>query len=581
MDNRRLLLAALLSMGVLLLWQYLVPAPEPAPAPAPSPAAAPPGAVAVAAEAGAASPAAAPPAVATRARELPGEPVEAPAEARVVLENAELRAEFSNRGAQLVSLVVKGKTADGGEPLELVRPRPEPPYPFALVDAAGTPAPSESALHQVERGAAGGSEEVTFRYRGPAGAALKRFRLHADGRLDYTIEAEPGGFGVLIGPGVRAFTRADLDNRQKRRSAVWAVAGEVEVLDARAADEPVRLPGGGLEWVGLEDAYFLAVLMPAEGLAEARLEPVLQVPGERPTAFATRALPADGELGREDAKLPRDLRLVLASDDGRLAGTSYWGPKQYDRLAATPWRLERTVQWGWLGFIARPMLRGLQWIHAHLVPNYGWSIVILTTILKIALLPLSISAFKSMRKMQKLNPRMQAIREKWRGKLRDKQGRFNPEAQRQMNEEIMGLYRQEGANPAGGCLPILVQLPIFFAFYTLLSTTVELWNAPWIGWIKDLSEHDPYFVLPILMGVSQVVQQKMTPPPPDPVQRKIIQAMPIVFTFFSLWFASGLVLYWLTNNLGSIAQQMLYNSFKDHHPEGGAPAPPAKAGRKA
>ena len=580
MDNRRLLFAALLSMGVLLLWQYLVPPPEPQRPPLPAPASpAGPGApapgTAVTPEA---APAAAP--AATAARDLPAEPVEAAAESRIVLENAELRAEFTNRGAQLVSLVVKGKTADSGEPLELVRPRPAPPYPFALLGADGAAAPFEAALYEPTRSATTGGEELVFRYRGALGASYKRFLLHGDGRLDFVVEADAGGFGLLVGPGLRAFTRADLDNRQKRRSAVWATAGEVEVLDARAAEETQRLAGGALEWIGLEDAYFLSVLVPEQGVAEARLEPQLLEPTDAPTAFSARPFPADGELGREDAKLPRDLRLVLTAANGRVAGTSYWGPKQYDRLAAMPWGLERTVQWGWLGVIARPMLRALQWIHAHLVANYGWSIVLLTTFLKIALLPLSISAFKSMRKMQKLNPRMQAIREKWRGKLRDKQGRFNPEAQRQMNEEIMGLYRQEGANPAGGCLPILVQLPIFFAFYTLLSTTVELWNAPWIGWIKDLSEHDPFFVLPILMGVSQVVQQRMTPPPPDPVQRKIIQAMPVVFTFFSLWFASGLVLYWLTNNLWSIVQQMLYNSFKDHHPEGAVPAP-AKGGRKA
>jgi YidC/Oxa1 family membrane protein insertase len=580
LDNRRLLIAALLSMGVLLLWQYLVPPPEPPRPPQPAPASAA-GPAAAPAPGAAALPEAVPAAPApSAARDLSAEPVEAEGEARIVLENAELRAEFTNRGAQLVSLVVKGKTADGGEPLELVRPRPTPPYPFALLGTDGNAAPIEAALYAPTRSASAGGEELVFRYRGALGAATKRFLLHGDGRMDFAVEADAGGFGLLVGPGLRAFTRADLDNRQKRRSAVWAAAGEVEVLDARAAEETLRLPGAGLEWIGLEDAYFLSVLVPEQGVAEARLEPLLLVPTDAPTAFAARPFPADGELGREDAKLPRELRLVLAAANGRIAGTSYWGPKQYDRLAATPWGLERTVQWGWLGVIARPMLRALQWIHAHLVPNYGWSIVILTTILKIALLPLSISAFKSMRKMQKLNPRMQAIREKWRGKLRDKQGRFNPEAQRQMNEEIMGLYRQEGANPAGGCLPILVQLPIFFAFYTLLSTTVELWNAPWIGWIKDLSEHDPYFVLPILMGVSQVVQQRMTPPPPDPVQRKIIQAMPVVFTFFSLWFASGLVLYWLTNNLWSIVQQMLYNSFKDHHPESAPPAP-AKGGRKA
>lgn len=576
-------------MGVLLLWQFLVPAPEPPRPPAPAPSAAGPaapsaGAVATGAPGAAAAPAEAAPVPpgAGDARELPVEPVEAAAESRVVLENAELRAEFTNRGAQLVSLVVKGKSADGGAPLELVRPRPTPPYPFGLLDSGGAPAPVDGALYEIARASSAAGEEVVFRYRGSLGAGWKRFRLHGDGRMDFAVEADAGGFGVLIGPGVRAFTREELASRQKRRGAVWATAGEVEVLDARAADETVRLAGGALDWIGLEDAFFLAVLVPDEGVAEARLEPLLLTPAEGPTSFATKPFPADGELAREDAKLPRDLRLVLTAAHGHIAGTSYWGPKQYDRLAATPWGLERTVQWGWLGMIALPMLKALQWIHAHVVPNYGWSIVILTTVLKLALLPLSIAAFKSMRKMQKLNPRMQAIREKWRGKLRDKQGRFNPEAQRQMNEEIMGLYRQEGANPAGGCLPILVQLPIFFAFYTLLSTTVELWNAPWIGWIKDLSEHDPYFVLPILMGASQVVQQRMTPPPPDPVQRKLIQAMPVVFTFFSLWFASGLVLYWLTNNLWSIAQQMLYNSFKDHHPEGSAAAPvPAKGGRKS
>jgi YidC/Oxa1 family membrane protein insertase len=232
-----------------------------------------------------------------------------------------------------------------------------------------------------------------------------------------------------------------------------------------------------------------------------------------------------------------------------------------------PWGLERTVHWGMLGFLAQPLLRALQWIHAQIVPNYGWAIVILTALLKIVLLPLSLASFKSMRKMQKLNPRMQAIREKWRGKLRDKNGRFVPDAQRQMNEEIMGVYRAEGVNPVGGCLPVLVQLPIFFAFYQLLSTAVELWHSPWLLWVKDLTAPDAYYVLPLIMGATQVIQQRMTPPPPDPIQRKMIQAMPFVFTIFSLGFASGLVLYWLTNNVLSIVQQKLYNDYQDRHQE--------------
>lgn len=579
MDNRRLLLAALLSMGVLLLWQMLAPAPEPRPVPPAAPAAAPETGAATAPVAPAGAPAAAP-RPASAARNLPAEPVAGESEARFVLENAELRAEFTNLGAQLVSLVVKGKTADGGSPLELVQPRTRPPYPFALLDGQGAPLALDGALYAAEARTSPAGQELLFRYRGDQGAAFKRFLLRADGLLDFAVEADPGGFGVLVGPGLRALSAAELESRQLPRAAIWSAAGEVGALDARGAKEGVRLAGAQLAWIGLEDTYFLSAFVPEKGMAEAVVEPLLLVAGTTPGQFDAQPLPTGRDLAPEEKKLPRSLRLVLRSDDGHVAGTSYWGPKQYDRLAAMPWGLERTIQWGWRGFIAHPMLKALQWIHAHLVANYGWSIVILTSAIKVLLLPLSISAFKSMRKMQKLNPRMQAIREKWRGKLRDKQGRFNPEAQRQMNEEIMGLYRQEGANPAGGCLPILVQLPIFFAFYTLLATTVELWHAPWLGWVKDLSAPDPYYVLPIVMGVSQIIQQRMTPPPPDPVQRKLIQAMPILFTVFSLGFASGLVLYWFTNNLWSIAQQALYNSFKDHHPEGGEPvAEAAKGGR--
>jgi YidC/Oxa1 family membrane protein insertase len=175
---------------------------------------------------------------------------------------------------------------------------------------------------------------------------------------------------------------------------------------------------------------------------------------------------------------------------------------------------------------------------------------------------------------------MQAIRERYRPKLRDKQGRYNPDAQRQMNEEIMGLYRAEGVNPAGGCFPIVVQLPIFFAFYQLLSTAVELWRSPWAFWIHDLTAPDPYWVLPIVMGLSQVVQQRMTPPPPDPIQRRMIQAMPIVFTIFSLGFPVGLVLYWLTNNILSIGQQAIYNSIRERAEHAAEPEKPAVGGKR-
>jgi YidC/Oxa1 family membrane protein insertase len=311
---------------------------------------------------------------------------------------------------------------------------------------------------------------------------------------------------------------------------------------------------------------------PARELA---LEPVLldsAVAPATPEAAAeahpleARPLPPGGKLGKTDKELPRDVRAYLFSDGARFEATAVWSAKQYDHLAELPYGLERTVRWGTFGFLARPLLLGLQWIHANVVANYGWAIVLLTVALKLVLLPLSITAFKSMRKMQKLAPKMQAIRERWRPKLRDKNGRFNPESQRAMNEEVMGLYRSEGVNPAGGCLPILVQLPIFLAFYNMLSTAVELKWASWL-WVPDLALPEPFPLLlrplPLIMGLTQVIQQRMTPPPPDPMQKTMMQLLPVVFTFFSLGFPSGLVLYWLTNNVLTIGQQMVYNRLRD------------------
>jgi len=201
--------------------------------------------------------------------------------------------------------------------------------------------------------------------------------------------------------------------------------------------------------------------------------------------------------------------------------------------------------------------------------------VLMTIVLKIMLLPLTLTAYSSMQKMQRLNPKIQAIRERYRPKLRDKQGKMNSEAQRQMNEEVMALYKAEGVNPAGGCLPILLQIPVFFAFYSLLSASVELWHAPWIGWIHDLSAKDPYYVLPILMGVTQVIQQKMTPAAADPIQRRMFQLFPVIFTVFSLGFPSGLVLYWLVNNILTIIQQAIQNAVRPP----AVPEPAKRGGR--
>ena len=234
---------------------------------------------------------------------------------------------------------------------------------------------------------------------------------------------------------------------------------------------------------------------------------------------------------------------VLAPDETRrLSLTTYLGPKIQDRMRESAPGLERTVDYGWLFFLAKPMFVVLKWIYG-VVHNWGWTIIVFTILLKAAFFWLSATSYKSMARMRKLQPRIMRLRERYKD---DKQG---------MNQAMMELYKTEKINPLGGCLPILVQIPFFIALYWVLLESVELRQSPFIWWITDLAQKDPYFVLPVLMGASMYVQQKLNPAPPDPMQAKIITFLPIVFTIFFLGFPSGLVLYWFVNNLLSIAQQ--------------------------
>ena len=235
-------------------------------------------------------------------------------------------------------------------------------------------------------------------------------------------------------------------------------------------------------------------------------------------------------------------RSIAAGETGVLRLTLFAGPKIQERLDRIAPHLERTVDYGWLWLIAEPLFWLLQWIHSF-IGNWGWSIIVLTMLIKLAFFHLSATSYKSMARMRKLQPRIMALRDRYSG---DKQ---------RMNQKMMELYKEEKINPLGGCLPILVQIPVFIALYWVLLESVELRQAPFIFWLRDLSVHDPFFILPLLMGGTMFVQQKLNPPPPDPTQAKIMMALPFVFTFLFLFFPSGLVLYWFVNNLLSIAQQ--------------------------
>jgi YidC/Oxa1 family membrane protein insertase len=253
---------------------------------------------------------------------------------------------------------------------------------------------------------------------------------------------------------------------------------------------------------------------------------------------------------------PISVSLLTTSDENAISFVQgeqnfklhgYIGPKEYETLYSINPELTDAIEYGWFTFISKPLFKVLYWLDKH-IGNWGWSIIILTILIKLLLFPLSYKGMISMQKLKDLAPKMQEIRE-----------RYKDDAQK-MNMKIMELYRKHDANPMGGCLPMLIQIPIFFALYRVFLNAVELKGAPWILWIQDLSAQDPYFILPILMGASMWFQQKITPTTvTDPMQQKIFQWLPVVMTLFFLTFPSGLVLYWLVNNIFTIGQQYIIN----------------------
>ncbi|MGX2967775.1 membrane protein insertase YidC [Ursidibacter sp. B-7004-1] len=236
---------------------------------------------------------------------------------------------------------------------------------------------------------------------------------------------------------------------------------------------------------------------------------------------------------------------VAPNSEATIKSNLWTGPKDQDAMAAAANNFDLTVDYGWAWFIAKPLFMLLTFIQS-LVTNWGIAIIGVTIVVKTILYPLTKAQYTSMAKMRMLQPRIQEMRE-----------RFGDDRQR-MSQEMMKLYKEEKVNPMGGCLPILLQMPIFIALYWTFMEAVELRHAPFFGWIQDLSAQDPYYILPLLMGGSMFLLQKMSPTPvADPVQQKVMNFMPVLFTVFFLWFPSGLVLYWLTSNLITIAQQWL------------------------
>ena len=287
-------------------------------------------------------------------------------------------------------------------------------------------------------------------------------------------------------------------------------------------EEPFRaqLPGG---WIAMIQHYFLSAWIPA---------------ADQSHTYSTRVTSSGFNIaGFTSAAL-----VVDPGQQGSVSAGFYAGPKDQYRLAEISPYLDLSVDYGWLWWIAQPLFWLLIKIHAF-VGNWGVAIILLTVLIKAVFFKLSATSYRSMANMRRVAPKMQDIREQY------------AEDKAKQSQAMMELYRKEKINPMGGCLPVLVQMPVFISLYWVLMESVELRHSPFFLWIEDLSVMDPYFVLPLLMGASMWFMQKLNPPPPDPMQAKIMQWLPVIFTFFFLWFPAGLVLYWVVNNLLSIAQQ--------------------------
>ena len=295
---------------------------------------------------------------------------------------------------------------------------------------------------------------------------------------------------------------------------------DFETIEKGKVEHATKADNG---WIAIIQHYFVSALVPAGNAAR-----------EIFTKKVDTNLYAVGDI------LPLGTIAPGASvtSDARL----YSGPQESAALEATAPGLELVKDYGWLTIIAKPIFWLMTQIQ-NIIGNWGWTIIVLTVLIKLAFFPLSAASYRSMAKMKVVTPKMTALRERHKG---------DPQ---KMNQAMMELYKTEKINPLGGCLPIVVQIPVFISLYWVLLASVEMRNAPWLGWIHDLASPDPYFILPVLMAVSMFIQTKLNPTPPDPVQAKVMLFMPIIFSVMFFFFPSGLVLYWVVNNVLSIGQQ--------------------------
>ncbi len=477
---------------------------------------------------------------------------EAPEPARDVIEGSEtvvrvmgngIEYDLSNQGATVRKILLSRYHDDQGNTVDLVNHDGKGNWPLAM----------ESSDWEVTRllqksfyttdtesltlSPANPTGRVTMRLDHPSGLNVERVFTFNYGQPLFSVEtrihapelaAKNLQYQVLWGP--------SMGGRVSSQTNYIVFSGPTSFLNGeRIQNDPADFSGevthtGDLAWTAFQNKYFAVALVPESGVKA-------------------------GVVKKDGERVYVGLQMESVASNASVKHEVYAGTKQLQVLEDSGHKLVRLIDYGWFGnkfaFLVKPLLKTLEYFHG-ITNNYGWSIIILTFIIKLLFFPLTHKSFKSMKGMQKIQPYVKVIQER------------NKDDRQKMNEELLELYKKHKVNPLGGCLPMLLQIPVFIALYHALFFSIELKGAPFLGWIQDLSVADPYYVTPILMGATMFLQQRLTPTVGDPVQQKIMMFLPIVFTFLFISFPAGLVIYWTVNNILTISQQFyIYRVAKD------------------
>ena len=450
---------------------------------------------------------------------------------------------ISNKGGAITDILLQKYNGPKGDPTNLVHTVEGAKLPLTI--EASDPAVSriiqeayyETSANSLDLTESNPTGKLTLHLKQESGFEVVRdYTFHYN---QYLVDIETRLVGkpfagrelqymVLWGPGLGGET---VSNSQMFIHTGPTTFINNERVETKAEDvSGILRQQGTLEWTALQNKYFSAVLIPGRGVKNA-------------------------VVTKSDSNVYVGLDFEAVQSSASAAFSLYAGTKELQILENTGHKLVRLMDYGWLGnkfaFLVKPLLRVLRYFYS-LTQNYGWSIIILTCIIKIMFFPLTHKSFKSMKGMQKIQPYVKVIQER------------NKNDRNKMNEELIDLYKKHRVNPLGGCLPMLLQIPVFIALYHVLFFSIELRGAPFLWWIKDLSESDPYYISPILMGATMFLQQKMTPSVGDPIQQKVMMFLPVIFTFMFVSFPAGLVIYWTINNILTISQQYyIYKFTKD------------------